>query len=83
MLGIMTGREPTIPVESSFWMGQDLKTAERRTVTKSMVDNLEGYPDAIKFLKKNTAWTADSLLLSDVMTTDEKYRINHTSILTT
>lgn len=44
-------------------------------LTKSMVDNLEGYPDAIKFLKKNSAWAVDSHLLSDVMTTSEEYRI--------
>ncbi|HEX8547230.1 MAG TPA: chromosome segregation protein SMC [Cytophagaceae bacterium] len=44
-------------------------------LTKSMVDNLEGYPEAIKFLKKNANWVKDTPLLSDVVTCDEKYRL--------
>ncbi len=44
-------------------------------LTKSMVENLEGFPDAIKFLKKNSHWGKDAPLLSDVLTTDETYRI--------
>ncbi|MFK7900306.1 MAG: chromosome segregation protein SMC, partial [Cyclobacteriaceae bacterium] len=45
------------------------------TLTKSMVDNLEGYPDAIKFLKKNSHWGHEAPLLSDILTCDEKYRL--------
>lgn len=41
---------------------------------KSLVDNLEGYPDSIKFLKKNEQWHAHALILSDVMSCQEKYR---------
>lgn len=44
-------------------------------LTKSMVDNLEGFPEAIKFLKKNSSWGKDTPLLSDILTTDEKYRV--------
>jgi chromosome segregation protein len=44
-------------------------------LTKSMVDNLEGFPEAIKFLKKNSTWGKDTPLLSDILTTDEKYRV--------
>lgn len=44
-------------------------------LTKSMLDNLEGYPQAIKFLKKNTAWGKQALLLSDIIACDEKYRV--------
>lgn len=44
-------------------------------LTKSMVDNLEGFPEAIKFLKKNSSWAKDTPLLSDILTTDEKYRV--------
>ncbi len=44
-------------------------------LTKSLVDNLEGYPEAIKFLKKNSKWGEDATLLSDIVTCDEKYRI--------
>lgn len=44
-------------------------------LTKSLVDNLEGFPEAIKFLKKNTDWNAQATLLSDVLTCPEKYRV--------
>ena len=44
-------------------------------LTKSLVDNLEGYPEAIKFLKKNSKWGEDATLLSDIVTCDEKYRV--------
>ena len=40
-----------------------------------MVENLEGFPEAIKFLKKNQSWSKDVPLLSDLLTTDEKYRV--------
>jgi chromosome segregation protein len=43
-------------------------------LTKSLVDNLEGFPDAIKFLKKKTNWQ-DAPLLSDIITCAEEYRI--------
>ncbi|MDW7692278.1 chromosome segregation protein SMC [Flammeovirgaceae bacterium SG7u.111] len=45
------------------------------SLTKSMLDNLEGYPQAIKFLKKNTPWGKNAPLLSDIITCDEKYRV--------
>jgi chromosome segregation protein len=45
------------------------------SLTKSMVDSLEGYPQAIVFLKKNTTWSKNAVLLSDIITCDEKYRI--------
>lgn len=41
---------------------------------KSLVDNLEGYPDSIKFLKKNGAWNANAYILSDVISCQEAYR---------
>ncbi|MEM6643398.1 MAG: chromosome segregation protein SMC [Bacteroidota bacterium] len=43
-------------------------------LTKSLVDNLEGFPEAIKFLKKSSDWK-DAPLLSDVLSCDEKYRV--------
>lgn len=45
------------------------------SLTKSLVDNLEGFPEAIKFLKKNSSWGKDTPLLSDILTCDEKYRL--------
>lgn len=44
-------------------------------LTKSLVENLEGFPEAIKFLKKNSTWAKDIPLLSDILTTEEKYRV--------
>ena len=41
-----------------------------------MVDNLEGFPEAIKFLKKNASWGKEFPLLSDLLTCDEKYRLS-------
>ena len=44
-------------------------------LTKSLVENLEGFPEAIKFLKKNVSWTKNAPLLSDILTTSEDYRV--------
>ncbi len=43
-------------------------------LTKSLVENLEGFPEAIKFLKKKVAKNAP--LLSDILTTSEEYRVS-------
>ncbi|MBW3468164.1 chromosome segregation protein SMC [Arthrospiribacter ruber] len=44
-------------------------------LTKSLVENLEGFPEAIKFLKKNSSWGKDTPLLSDILTTEDKFRV--------
>ena len=44
-------------------------------LTKSLVENLEGFPEAIKFLKKNSSWGKDAPLLSDIISCDEQYRV--------
>ncbi|HEY1024566.1 MAG TPA: chromosome segregation protein SMC [Sphingobacteriaceae bacterium] len=44
-------------------------------LTKSMVDNLEGFPESIRFLKKNTSWAKSAPLLSDILFCKEDYRI--------
>lgn len=41
---------------------------------KSLVESLEGYPDSIKFLKKNKEWNSDAPLLSDVFVVQNEYR---------
>ena len=41
---------------------------------KSLVDSLEGYPDSIKFLKKNKDWDNNAPLLSDVFVVKNEYR---------
>lgn len=60
----------------------DSKTNEFN-LTKSLVENLEGFPEAIKFLKKNDSWGKDIPLLSDLLTTDEKYRVTIENYLET
>lgn len=44
-------------------------------LTKSLVDNLEGFPEAIKYLKKHAKWQTDAPLFSDIITCDEQYRV--------
>ncbi|MBS0000212.1 MAG: chromosome segregation protein SMC, partial [Cyclobacteriaceae bacterium] len=44
-------------------------------LTKSLVDNLEGFPEAIRFLKKQKEWGKNAPLFSDILTTEEKFRI--------
>jgi chromosome segregation protein len=58
----------------------DAKQNEYR-LTKNMIDNLEGFPDAIKFLKKKAGWLKNSLLLSDILYCDEQYRAALESVL--
>ena len=41
---------------------------------KSLVESLEGYPDSIKFLKKNQEWNNKAPLLSDVFVVQNEYR---------
>ncbi|WP_276133626.1 chromosome segregation protein SMC [Polluticoccus soli] len=41
---------------------------------KSLVESLEGYPDSIKFLKKNKEWNSEAPLLSDVFVVQNEYR---------
>jgi chromosome segregation protein len=41
---------------------------------KSLVDSLEGYPDSIKFLRKNKEWNNTAPLLSDVFVVKNEYR---------
>jgi len=58
----------------------DAKNNEYK-LTKNMIDNLEGFPESIKFLKKNVSWLKDTPLLSDIIYTEEKYRIAIESVL--
>ena len=44
-------------------------------LTKSMVDNLEGFPESIRFLKKNAQWNKNAPLLSDILFCKEEFRV--------
>ncbi|MCK6618450.1 MAG: chromosome segregation protein SMC [Cyclobacteriaceae bacterium] len=69
-------------MEKTIEMIRDEMTATSRkldskqneyNLTKSLVENLEGFPEAIKFLKKKI--TKHAPLLSDVLTCPEDYRV--------
>lgn len=42
---------------------------------KSLVDNLEGFPESIKFLSKNKNWDKQAPLLSDIFYCSPEYRV--------
>ncbi|HLS38193.1 MAG TPA: chromosome segregation protein SMC, partial [Sphingobacterium bovisgrunnientis] len=44
-------------------------------LTKSLVDNLEGFPESIKFLRKNAGWPKSYPLFSDILFCQEEYRV--------
>lgn len=44
-------------------------------LTKSLVDNLEGFPESIRFLKNNSDWVRNVPLFSDVLFCREQYRV--------
>jgi chromosome segregation protein len=44
-------------------------------LTKSLVDNLEGFPEAIKYLKKHHGFDKSAPLLSDIVTCSSDYRV--------
>jgi chromosome segregation protein len=44
-------------------------------LTKSLVENLEGFPASVKFLKKNAQWIKDAPLLSDVFAVPDEFKI--------
>lgn len=70
--------EKTIEVirEEQVQTGRKLDSRQNEyNLTKSLVDNLEGFPEAIKFLKKKANWNKNAPLLSDIITCDEKYRV--------
>jgi chromosome segregation protein len=41
---------------------------------KSLVDSMEGYPESVKFLHKNTGWNHNAPILSDIIYVQESYR---------
>lgn len=44
-------------------------------LTKSMVENLEGFPESIRFLSNSKEWNKEAPLLSDLIYVKEEYRI--------
>jgi chromosome segregation protein len=52
----------------------DVKNNEFQ-LTKSLVEKMEGFPESIKFLKKNTDKFRDTPLLSDIINCEEPFKI--------
>jgi chromosome segregation protein len=44
-------------------------------LTQSFIQNMEGFPESIKFLRSNKSWSKNAPLLSDVISSDPKYRV--------
>jgi chromosome segregation protein len=73
----ITDAEKTIEMirEEMTSTGRKLDARQNEyNLTKSLVENLEGFPEAIKFLKKKVGKNAP--LLSDILTTSEEYRVS-------
>ena len=43
-------------------------------LTKSMVENMEGFPESIRFLKQSKKWNTNAPLLTDIVYVKEAYR---------
>lgn len=44
-------------------------------LTKSFIDNMEGFPESIKFLKQHPEWATHAPLLSDVISCPAEFRV--------
>ena len=44
-------------------------------LTQSMIENLEGFPESIRFLSSSKEWKKDTPLLSDIIYVKEEYRV--------
>ena len=72
----ISGMEKTIEMIREEMNSTNRKLDARQneySLTKSLVENLEGFPEAIKFLRKKVAKNAP--LLSDILTCSEEYRV--------
>ena len=79
-----TLKEKLADSETVLSFNKEKLTAENRkkdakqneyNLTKSLVDSLEGFPESIRFLKKNSTFAKTALLLSDILFCNEDYRI--------
>ncbi len=58
------------------WMDENRKLDAKKNeqqLIKDLVEKLEGFPESIKYLKKNSDWGIDAPLLSDIFTVEEAY----------
>ncbi len=62
--------------QRNAWMNENRKLDAKKNehqLISDLVEKLEGFPESIKYLKKNSDWGIDAPLLSDVFTVDEVY----------
>lgn len=50
-------------------------------LTRALVENLEGFPEAVKFLRKNKSWSKKAPLVADILNINEKYSIALEAVL--
>lgn len=50
-------------------------------LTKALVENLEGFPEAVKFLRKNKSWSKKAPLVADILNIGDKYAIALEAVL--
>ncbi|HEY4327922.1 MAG TPA: chromosome segregation protein SMC [Mucilaginibacter sp.] len=83
-------QEQIVSTESELNEVQEIVIRESRkldskqneyNLTKSLVDNLEGFPDSIRFLKKNNIWAENTYLLGDILFCKEEFRVAVESFL--
>src|ERR1700744_5125125 len=77
-------QEQIVNIEGEVVVIKDTIVAESRkldakqneyNLTKSLVDNLEGFPESIRFLKNNAGWVKNVPLFSDILFCREEYRV--------
>lgn len=50
-------------------------------LTRALVENLEGFPEAVKFLRKNKGWSKKAPLVADILNIGEKYSVALEAVL--
>ncbi len=65
---------------ADYYRKLDAKQNEFNLI-KAMVENLEGFPEAVKFLRKNKSWSKKAPLVTDIINIDEKYKMALESVL--
>lgn len=74
---ILQINEKTSKLKDDIFKNTGIRNAKQNEydLTKSLVENLEGFPESIKFLKKELSWAKEAPLLSDIFGCDEIYKV--------
>ncbi|MHB1922140.1 MAG: chromosome segregation protein SMC [Chitinophagaceae bacterium] len=80
---ILAGQQQMEGLRGNLVLENRILDAKRNEhdLLKSLVDNLEGYPESLKFLKKNKDWDQHTPILSDVFFCQEEYRTSVENLL--